>query len=145
LEAGLFGEETTAVEEKPVPQSVQPFVEEEPEEPMDVQGAMPRFDNDREFFMEMCQEFLKNLPLRMVELRSSLQKKDSATFTRAAHNLKGISANFNATPTNRIAAQLETMGRQDDLSTAASLLDQLDAETSRLREFMLGLGVKFSE
>ncbi len=144
LEAGLFGEETTALEEKPVPRSVQPFVEEGTEEPMDVQGAMPRFDNDREFFMEMCQEFLKNLPLRMVELRSSLQKKDSATFTRAAHNLKGISANFNATPTNRIAAQLETMGRQDDLSVAASLLDQLDAETGRLREFMLGLGVKFN-
>jgi hypothetical protein len=37
------------------------------------------------------------------------------------------------------------MGSQDDLSTAASLLDQLDTETGRLREFMLGLGVKISE
>jgi signal transduction histidine kinase/DNA-binding LacI/PurR family transcriptional regulator/DNA-binding response OmpR family regulator/HPt (histidine-containing phosphotransfer) domain-containing protein len=145
LETGLFGEETAALEEKPAARPVQPFVEEEPEEPMDVLAAMPRFDNDKEFFMEMCTEFLKHLPLRMVELRSSLQKKDSATFSRAAHNLKGISANFNATLTNRIAAQLEMMGSQDDLSTAASLLDQLDTETGRLREFMLGLGVKISE
>jgi signal transduction histidine kinase/DNA-binding LacI/PurR family transcriptional regulator/DNA-binding response OmpR family regulator/HPt (histidine-containing phosphotransfer) domain-containing protein len=144
-EAGLFGEEPAALEEKPVPRPVAPFVAEESEEPMDVRAAMPRFDNDRDFFMEMCHEFLKNLPLRMTELRGSLEKKDPATFTRAAHNLKGISANFNATPTNRIAAQLEKLGSQDDLSTAAALLDQLEAETGRLREFMLGLGVKISE
>lgn len=144
LEDGLFGEDTNFVEEKPVAESVQPFVDEVPEEPLDMQAALPRFDNDKKFFLEMCQDFMMNLPVRMDELRSSLQKKDSATFTRAAHNLKGISANFDATTTNRIAAQLETMGRQDDLSGAASLLDQLDIEISRLREFMLGLGVKLS-
>jgi signal transduction histidine kinase/DNA-binding LacI/PurR family transcriptional regulator/DNA-binding response OmpR family regulator/HPt (histidine-containing phosphotransfer) domain-containing protein len=145
LEVGLFGEETGAVEEKPAVPSTPPFVEEGSEQPMDVTSAMPRFDNDMKFFMEMCQEFLKNLPLRMEELRSSLQKKNSAAFTRAAHNLKGISANFNAAPTNRIAAQLEKMGSQDDLSAAAALLDQLDSETGRLREFMFALGVKISE
>jgi HPt (histidine-containing phosphotransfer) domain-containing protein len=145
LEDGLFGEATPSTEEKPVTPSVQPFVEEGPEEPLDIQAALPRFDNDKQFFMEMCQEFMKNLPQRMEELRSSLQKKDSATFTRAAHNLKGISANFDAAPTNRIAAQLEALGRQDDLSAAAALMDQLETEISRLREFMLGLGVKSVE
>ena len=45
---------------------------------------------------------------------------------------------------NRIAAQLEAMGRQDDLDSAAPLLDRLDVEIGRLREFMIGLGVNLS-
>jgi PAS domain S-box-containing protein len=143
-EDGLFGEITKPTEKKPAAEPVKPFVDDVPEEPLNVQAALPRFDNDRAFFLEMCRDFMMNMPPRMEELRVSLQKKDPATFSRAAHNLKGISANFNATAVNRIAVQLEMMGRQEDLSGAAPLLDQLDIEISRLREFMLGLGVELS-
>jgi HPt (histidine-containing phosphotransfer) domain-containing protein len=139
---GLFGESPVISEQEPVIEAVKPFVDETPEQPLDLQAAMPRFDNDRKFFLEMCADFMGNMPLRTQELRSSLQAKDSASFSRAAHNLKGISANFNATAVNRIALELESMGRQDDLASAAPLLDRLDVELDRLREFMIGLGVK---
>ena len=141
LDEGLFGESISESLPQPFPASVSPFVEDAAELPLDLQGAMPRFDNDRQFFLEMCRDFLKNLPARMVELREALQRNDADTLARAAHNLKGTSANFNATPVNRIAARLEMMGRQADLTGAAALMDQLDIETARLREFMLGLGV----
>ena len=119
-------------------------MEEEPEPPLDEKAALPRFDNDRAFFLEMCQEFMKNLPVRMEELKSSLEKKDAATFSRAAHNLKGVSANFNANAVHRITEEMERLGRQDELETAGALLQDLEAELVRLRDYMVGLGVKLS-
>ena len=142
LDEGLFGEESGPPDRESAAKPVSPFIEDMQELPLDEKAALPRFDNDREFFLEMCQEFLKNLPDRMEELNSSLEKKDAATFSRAAHNLKGVSANFNATAVNRIAAELERRGRQDELEQAGPLFEQLQAELIRLREFMVGLGVK---
>ncbi len=142
LDEGLFGESPVLSNQTSATEGVRPFVEEAPEAPLDEKAALPRFDNDRAFFLEMCQEFLKNLPVRMEELKGSLEKKDAATFSRAAHNLKGVSANFNANPVNRIAAELERLGRQDELEQAGPLLEQLQSELLRLREYMLGLGVK---
>jgi CheY-like chemotaxis protein len=142
LDEGLFGEAAVSPNPASATARVRPFMEEAPEPPLDEKAALPRFDNDRAFFLEMCQEFLKNLPLRMEELKSSLEKKDAATFSRAAHNLKGVSANFNANPVNRIAAELERLGRQDELEQVGPLLEQLQSEVVRLREYMLGLGVK---
>ena len=145
FDAGLFGEEAAPSFEKNSARKIEPLVENVEELPLDVPAALPRFDNDRAFFLEMCQDFMKNIPVRMDELRNSLQKGDGGTFTRSAHNLKGVSANFNAMAINRIAAQLESMGRQDELSTALPLLDQLDKEIIRLRKFMIDLGVMMSD
>ena len=123
---------------------MKPFIEEALELPLDEKAALPRFDNDRAFFLEMCQEFMKNLPARMNELKSSLEKQDAASFSRAAHNLKGVSANFNADPVHRIAEELERLGKQNDLGQAGPLVEQLEIELKRLRVYMVGLGAKLS-
>ena len=47
-------------------------------------------------------------------------------------------------PVNRIAEELERLGRQDELEQAGPLLEQLETEMVRLREYMVGLGVKLS-
>ena len=138
---GLFGESPVVGPKEPAAGIVGPFFEESPGLPMDVQSALPHFDNDQAFFLEMCQDLLKNMPARMEELRSTFGKQDTASFSRAAHNLKGISANFNATQVNRIASELERLGRKEDLSAAGALLDQLDIENKRLFEYMFSLGV----
>ena len=142
LDGGLFGEAALPPDRESAHQPVIPFVAEGAELPLDEKAALPRFDNDRAFFLEMCQDFLKNLPVRMEELSSSLEKKDAAAFSRAAHNLKGVSANFNANPVRRISEELERLGRQDELEQAGPMLEKLQAELVRLREYMLGLGVK---
>jgi CheY-like chemotaxis protein/HPt (histidine-containing phosphotransfer) domain-containing protein len=141
---GLFGENTAPSEPEKAERPVSPFIEEAPEPPLDEKAALPRFDNDRAFFLEMCGDFMKNLPARMEELGSSLEKQDAATFSRAAHNLKGVSANFNANPVHRIAEELERLGTQDELEAVGPLLEQLKAELARLREYMVGLGVNLS-
>jgi len=145
LDEGLFGEAPGQPNRDSAVEPVRPFLEAEPELPLDEKAALPRFDNDRAFFLEMCQDFMKNLPERMVELHSSLDKKDAVAFSRAAHNLKGVSANFDANAVNRTAAELERLGQQDELEQAGHLLKQLEVELSRLRDYMVGLGVKLSD
>jgi len=139
---GLFGENSAAPIQKSAEELVSPLLEEQPGPPMDIQTALPRFNNDRAFLLEMGQDLIRNMPKRMEELRSTYEKQDPAGFSRAAHNLKGISAYFDATQVNRIAAELEKMGRRNDLSTAATLLDRLELENKRLIEYMFSLGVK---
>jgi PAS domain S-box-containing protein len=145
LEDGLFGESTKTSSLEPAGSPVKPFMEVPSKDPLDLVSALPRFDNDQKFFLEMCHDFMKNLPIRMEELKSSLQKKDASTFTRAAHNLKGVSANFSAGAVNQIAAQLETIGKLDDLSEVQALIDKLEMEIGRLRTYMQGLGVELTD
>jgi two-component system, sensor histidine kinase and response regulator len=139
---GLFGEAPAIPDQNPARENVEPIVEEPSGLPMDIQSALPRFDNDQALFLEMCQDLIRNMPARMEELRNTFGKLDASSFSRAAHNLKGVSANFSAIRVNQIAAELEKMGRQDDLSAAGSLLDQLELENKRLFEYMFSLGVK---
>ena len=139
---GLFGETPGIPEQSTSDLTAGSIIVESTGLPLDIQSAMPRFDNDQALFLEMCQELIRNMPARMEELNSTLGKHDTAGFTRAAHNLKGVSANFSATQLNRIALELEKMGRQDDLSDARALLKQLELENARLFEFLFSLGVQ---
>jgi two-component system, sensor histidine kinase and response regulator len=107
------------------------------EKPLDLVSALARFEGDRDFFTEMCREFVANLPKRLIELRGALSANDSSTLGRLAHNLKGVSANFSAGPLTHLALELETRGKEEDLSEAPGLLDQLEAEVKRLESFLV--------
>jgi len=109
--------------------------------PLNLQTALPRFNDDRKFFNDMCQEFVKHLPDRVEEMRKALAAGDQVTLTRTAHNLKGVSANFSAGPLFHLAERLEQFGRDSNLSEASALIDGIVAETDRLRTYAAGLGV----
>jgi HPt (histidine-containing phosphotransfer) domain-containing protein len=62
---------------------------------------------------------------------------------RHAHNLKGVSANFSAGPLMQVAAQIEALGKSEDTTNAASLVQQLEIEVERLAQYCeTELGVK---
>jgi HPt (histidine-containing phosphotransfer) domain-containing protein len=104
---------------------------------------MPRFNDDKQFFAEMCLEFLQHLPARLEELNAALQAGDIKTLMREAHNLKGVSSNFSAGPLSGLAEELEARCREDDLSQAAGLVSRVRVECDRLRDYMITLGVKY--
>ncbi len=85
---------------------------------------------------EMCKEFKDNLPDRMQELRSALQAEDMEKLGRHAHNLKGISLNFNAGPISALAAKLEACGKQKKSTDASMLVEQIEIEVLRLQEYL---------
>jgi HPt (histidine-containing phosphotransfer) domain-containing protein len=87
-------------------------------------------DND-EFLREIADIFLEDTPLRIAELGQSLTAGDVSKFTRAAHSIKGSSANLGAMTLRAAAEKLEHQSRTDGLGAVAPLVEEIKTEFSR--------------
>jgi HPt (histidine-containing phosphotransfer) domain-containing protein len=87
-------------------------------------------DND-EFLREIAGIFLEDTPQRIAELNQSLAAGDVAKFTRAAHSIKGSSANLGATALRAAAEQLEHQSRTAGLTSVAALVSAISEEFAR--------------
>jgi HPt (histidine-containing phosphotransfer) domain-containing protein len=87
-------------------------------------------DND-EFLREIAGIFLEDTPQRIAELTQSLQAGDAGKFTRAAHSIKGSSANLGASALRAAAEKLEHQARKEGLVGAAPLVDAIKQEFAR--------------
>jgi histidine phosphotransfer protein HptB len=81
-------------------------------------------DND-EFLREIAGIFLEDTPQRIAELDQSLAAGDIPKFTRAAHSIKGSSANLGAVGLRAVAEKLEHQSRTEGLGNVTSLLVEL--------------------
>ncbi len=90
-------------------------------------------DDDGEFLREIAGIFLADTPQRIAELDRSLAAGDAATFARAAHSIKGSSANLGAAALGAAAQRLETEAKEAGLSAAPPFLAALKAEFDRAR------------
>jgi two-component system sensor histidine kinase/response regulator len=128
--------------DKPVTRPLPPLetsngsIPDENTPPMDVMGAMPRFSNERTFFVEMCHDFINHLPGRLKDLDIALKKMDSEALFQVAHSLKSIVATFNAGPLSAICAELELNSHKGDTSNAKKLVKNIHRESKRLVAFM---------
>jgi HPt (histidine-containing phosphotransfer) domain-containing protein len=87
-----------------------------------------------EFVREIVALFVADTPLRLAELDRSLAAGQVEGFTRAAHTLKGSSANLGATALRALAERMERQCRQEGLASAAPLLAEAHAEFARARD-----------
>ncbi len=72
--------------------------------------------------------FLGQAPNHVEAVQVALQEGDADKLSRAAHALKGASANLGATKLTELAAAIETQGRNNDIATAAQTVAALVAE-----------------
>ena len=87
-------------------------------------------DND-EFLREIIVIYLDDTPLRLTELDQSLAAGDNPKFTRAAHSIKGSSANLGALAVRAVAEKLEHQSAKQGLGGVAPLLAEVKAEFAR--------------
>ncbi|MGA2503593.1 MAG: response regulator [Anaerolineales bacterium] len=120
---------------------VEPSLPLSDELPMDVERALERFGNDRPFLYEMSREYVAGFPERIKDLQTALEAHNANDFSRHAHNLKGVSANFSAVPVTNLCAEMEALGRQDDLTSAPDLLARLEVEKDRLINYLKEVGI----
>lgn len=87
-------------------------------------------DND-EFLREIITIYLEDTPQRIAELDQSLANGDIPRFTRAAHSVKGSSANLGASVVRSVAEKLEHQSAREGLDNVAALLAELKTEFAR--------------
>ena len=98
-------------------------------------------DND-EFLREIAGIFLEDTPLRIAELEQSYAAGDVAKFTRAAHSIKGSSANLGAMALRSVAERLEHQARTDGVASGAHYISEIKAEFARAEAELAKLTAK---
>jgi HPt (histidine-containing phosphotransfer) domain-containing protein len=86
-----------------------------------------------EFLREIVSIYIEDTPKRIADLKSCLASGDVTTFTRAAHTIKGSSANVGAQVLKAIAERLEAISRKDGLGGVSGLIAECDAEFERVK------------
>ncbi len=131
-----LGETLTESAPEPDPASSTPPEPASESNPADLEASLFRFSNDHDFMMEMAREFRNHLPSRIMEFDAALQEGDIKTIGRLAHNLKGVSLNFDASFLANAAAQLEQCGKQENLAAAPELIEKVREEIKRLESYL---------
>ncbi|MEO6876799.1 MAG: Hpt domain-containing protein [Opitutaceae bacterium] len=88
-------------------------------------------DNPDEFLREIATIFFEDMPKRLAELDESLALGDTKKFTRAAHSIKGSSANLGATALREVAGQLELRSHKDGLGDVVGLVGEVKVQFER--------------
>ena len=92
---------------------------------IDHHGAMGRLDGDEELWNEIRSIWVEDVPQMMDSVRGALGAGDAEKLRRAAHALKGASANVGA-------ARVAECARQIELASPAADWARLGEEVARL-------------
>jgi len=100
---------------------------------MDIAGALERLGGDRALLAELAGLFLEEGPRLLGELRHALDQGDAHGARNAAHQLKGLLAQFCAAQAREAAWEVELAAREADLLQARAKLAGLEPLMDRLR------------
>ena len=81
-----------------------------------------------EFLREIITIYLEDTPQRIAEMEESLAGGDTPRFSRAAHSVKGSSANLGAMTVRHVAEQLEQQSNKHGLVNVAELVEALKVQ-----------------
>jgi two-component system sensor histidine kinase/response regulator len=99
--------------------------------PFDLNKLLGRCMNSVQTVELILKKFQEQAVQDIQTLTASVSSKDKERTSRTAHGLKGAAGILSATPLTELAAELERMGREDDLDQAEAFLARLEAEVER--------------
>jgi len=94
-------------------------------EGFDLQIGIQRVGGDRETYKELLYDFIQELPEKLESMRACFRTKDSDGLYRAAHNLKGVSANLGALQLSEHAHRLEKLVSESYTETLEGVLEDI--------------------
>ncbi len=140
---GLVLEEAPTLESNEPRNANIPMLTTEKEPPINQETALPLFFNNRQLFLEMCQQLIIQIPDMMFEINQALHTNHTKDLKRHAHNLKGVMANFSAGPVSQAADKIASMNSNTDPELAAQWVQQLESEIENLYLYLENqLGLK---
>lgn len=105
---------------------------------VDQKGAMERLDNDRELWDEIRAIWIEDAPAMMQGVRDALAANSQDGLRRAAHALKGASANVGATRVAEAARVLEIEATTAGWEILAKGVSDLESEVERAMQALAG-------
>ncbi len=93
-------------------------------------------DND-EFLKEIVGIFIEDTPLRIAELDTCLVSGQKEPFTRAAHSIKGSSANLGALALRAVAEKLEHHSNNQGLIDVGEMIADIKTQFDLVKAELL--------
>jgi signal transduction histidine kinase/CheY-like chemotaxis protein/HPt (histidine-containing phosphotransfer) domain-containing protein len=90
-------------------------------------------EGEPDILNELIELFLDEVPGELEALGEAAQRGEARSVERIAHTLKGSSANMGAVRMEAICAELEEIGRSEDLAAAPEQISQLEEEFGHVR------------
>ncbi|MCC6493735.1 MAG: Hpt domain-containing protein [Pirellulales bacterium] len=100
----------------------------------DLRAALVRLDGDEELLRMLISVFHEDAPQLLEQLDQGLQTGDLRTVERAAHNLKGLAANFDGQAARDAAFTVEMQARSGSTAGLDQAIAELHARIKRLRQ-----------
>jgi two-component system sensor histidine kinase/response regulator len=104
--------------------------------PLDCESLIDRFMGDWDFVQVILEKFHQQIGTDLEQLEQSLIEHNAERAALLAHRIKGAAANVSAVEVSRLAAELEAMGRDADLSQADDRLARIKVECRRLDDYV---------
>jgi len=99
---------------------------------IDIPGALERLNGDKELLTALVGFFFEDFPTLLDEIRAAFARRDWPALQRAAHSLKGLSANFGAAPAVAALQKLESWNATRDAESQTQLLQAVEVAVARL-------------
>jgi CheY-like chemotaxis protein len=90
-------------------------------------------EGEPDILNELIRLYLKEVPPELEALREAAQMGEPQSVERIAHTLRGSSANIGALRMEALCAELEEMGRSEELAAALGQISRLQEEFGRVR------------
>ena len=88
-------------------------------------------------FLSAIETHTQSVRENVIRAEQAIQQADPELLERAAHSIKGASAQFGAIRLNKLATEIEALAKEGELSSAKSLLAELRVAQERVAELML--------
>lgn len=105
-------------------------------QPIDMEEALDIVDSDEELLKEIFDIFIDDYPDVIGKIKEAIQAGNADNLNSSAHALKGMLQNVGALTVTDIAFELETMGKQRDMSKASDTFKNLEEACQAVKSFM---------
>lgn len=112
-----------------------------PQKVLDLTYLIEASDGDADFISDIVGDYLREMQKHVADLKGSLEHKDHALLVRAAHTVKGASANVGAHRVRDVAAKLEMIAKKGVVDGSESMIDLIAQEIARVKDVVEREGI----
>jgi HPt (histidine-containing phosphotransfer) domain-containing protein len=99
---------------------------------LNLPDLLSRVDNDRELLVELFFIFKTVFPVHLQNLSQAIEREEAKQVETESHTLKGMLLNLSALRAAAVAAELEQMGRANQIAEMKEALIRFQSETEAL-------------